>query len=65
MRVDKTAYLENEWQQNLSNASKFKVNLKVFETREKAYISCAEVVIKADSSIKVTASKLIKKLEKL
>ena len=61
----KSDYLESEWQQNINTATKFKANLQVFETRDKAYISCAEVVINGEENIKATASKLIKKLEKL
>ncbi len=65
VQVDKNAYLEHEWQKNINTSSKFKVDIKVFETRDKAYISCAEVVIKGEENLASTASKLIKKLEKV
>ena len=63
--VDKSTYLENEWQQNLNKASKFKADVKVFETRNKAYTNCADVVIGVGDDVSPAAYKLIKKLEKL
>ena len=65
VRVDKNTYLEHAWQQNINSPSKFKVDSKVFETRDKAYISCAEVLLNYNNNLTKAASTLIKKLEKL
>ena len=65
IKVDKSDYLEYIWRDNLNSASKFKVDAKVFEFREKAYINCADVVLDGTKPVKTMVKKLIKSLENL
>lgn len=65
IKVDKNDYLEYIWRENLNSVSKFKVDAKVFDFREKAYINCADIVLDGTKSVKTMVNKLIKSLESL
>lgn len=63
--LNKNDYLEFKWSENLTKPSKFKLNDKVFEMRQKAYISCVDVSLSYNKNVKNIVKKLISKLEAL
>ncbi len=65
IKVNKSDYLEYIWRNNLNSSSKFKVDAKVFDFREKAYINCADIVLDGSKNAKTMVNKLIKSLENL